>query len=117
MQVGAAWDIPSRNGIVPLDWEVSLRAHYASGRTIRFGLTGVGACEEKHEARQRALKKKQVSDVERDDDHEEVRQPFMRFAEDTFFLLSATAFCVSAAFTGVIARMGLCYDCEYGIAA
>jgi hypothetical protein len=71
MQVGAAWDIPSRNGIVPLDWEVSLRANYASGRPIRFDLTRVGASEEKHEARQRALKKKQISDVKPDDDHEE----------------------------------------------
>ena len=94
-----------------------LHAHHASGSAIRFYLTGVGGRAEKHEARKRALKKKQVSDVKPDDDHEEVRQPFMRFAEDTFFLLSATAFCVSAAFTGVIARMGLCYDCEYGIAA
>jgi hypothetical protein len=58
MQVGAAWDIPSRNGIVPLDWEVSLRANYASGRLMRFDLTRVGACEEKHETRQRAFEKK-----------------------------------------------------------
>ena len=72
MQVGAAWDIPFGNGIVPLDWEVSLRAHYASGRPIRFDLTRVGAFEEKHETRQRALKEKQVSDVKPNDDHEEV---------------------------------------------
>ena len=110
MQVGAAWDIPSRNGIVRLNEQALLRAHYASGRAIRFGLTGVGACEEKHETRQWALEKKQVRDVKRDDDHEEVREPFMRFVEDTFFLLSATAFCVSAVFTAVIARMGFRHD-------
>jgi hypothetical protein len=34
----------------------------------------------------------------------------MRFAEDTVFSLSATAFCVSAVFTDVIARMGLRHD-------
>jgi hypothetical protein len=106
IQAGAAWDIPFHHGIVRLNEQALLRTHHASGHTIRFGLTGVGACEEKHEARQRALKKKQVSDVERDDDHEEVRQPLMRFAEDTVFLLSATAFSVSAVFTAVIARMG-----------
>jgi hypothetical protein len=110
MQVGAAWDIPSRNGIVRLNEQAWLRAHYASGRAIRFGLTGVGACEEKHETRQRALKKKQVSNVEGYDDHEEVRKPPMRFAEDTVFLLSATAFCVPAAFTAIITRMCFRHD-------
>lgn len=45
-----------------------------------------------------------------DNEHQEVRQPLMQFADNPIFSLSANGFCVSVVFTAVIPRMRLGHD-------